>query len=321
MKKKYLVINFTEGKETKKKEDIITDIYFYEDVFKYSNNEYFIDITNYEELYKKTPYQQAQSLLNKFKKLKITCLIGLGTNLFLAKTACNIIAQDKKLKIAYLDEKEYLSICSKIKPLSKFWQISDSMTLKLKTLNIYTMEDIRNANYQKLYNIFGLNAEYLINHSLGLENTTIKELKEKKQPKRIVSSLTLSPLKNKQVVTEELKKLLDFNILKLKEQGLLTKTIYLYIKYKNNIIPKEIIPIKLNKETNSYNLLMNLTTNIFINKANIFMPIEKIAISFNDISEVKEIDTYYPKNRKINILKSIFTKEKLNLYNLTILRT
>ena len=70
MKKKYLVINFTEGKETKKKEDIITDIYFYEDVFKYSNNEYFIDITNYEELYKKTPYQQAQSLLNKFKKLK-----------------------------------------------------------------------------------------------------------------------------------------------------------------------------------------------------------------------------------------------------------
>ena len=66
---------------------------------------------------------------------------------------------------------------------------------------------------------------------------------------------------------------------------------------------------------------MNLTTNIFINKANIFMPIEKIAISFNDISEVKEIDTYYPKNRKINILKSIFTKEKPNLYNLTILRT
>ena len=190
MKKKYLVLqirkennNILKKNLLSKKNDLdnkiyqaLTDDIFYEDIYTYSKREYFIDITNYEELYQKTPYQIAQQLKNNLtKKFPISIKIGIGTNIFLAKTACDIITKMKKISIAYLDEKEYILVCSKYKPLSDFFQISNSMMLKLQSIGINTMEDIRNYSYPKLYEIFGRNAEYLINHSLGIEGATIQE--------------------------------------------------------------------------------------------------------------------------------------------------
>ena len=58
MKKKYLVLQIKYEKATinkKLEEELykeLTDMFFYEDIFMYTNKEYFIDITNYEELYK-----------------------------------------------------------------------------------------------------------------------------------------------------------------------------------------------------------------------------------------------------------------------------
>ena len=236
MQKKYLVIQIKKERKTIIKTDIdkiyetLTDIFFYEDIFTYSKEEYFIDITNYQDLYQKTPYQLAQNLKKEIiKKNNLKVKIGLGTNIFLAKTACDIITKIKKISIAYLDEKEYILTCSKHKPLNNFWQISNSMMLKLKKLKIETMEDIRNCSYEKLYEIFGYNAEYLINHSLGLEAITIKDLNNKKLPKSISSCSKFETVKSKKETTKELIELLDFNILKLKEKSLYTKNIYLYI--------------------------------------------------------------------------------------------
>ena len=55
MKKKYLVLQIKYEKATinkKLEEELyeeLTDMFFYEDIFMYTNKEYFIDITNYEE--------------------------------------------------------------------------------------------------------------------------------------------------------------------------------------------------------------------------------------------------------------------------------
>ena len=327
MKKKYLVLqirkennNILKKNLLSKKNDLdnkiyqaLTDDIFYEDIYTYSKREYFIDITNYEELYQKTPYQIAQQLKNNLtKKFPISIKIGIGTNIFLAKTACDIITKMKKISIAYLDEKEYILVCSKYKPLSDFFQISNSMMLKLQSIGINTMEDIRNYSYPKLYEIFGRNAEYLINHSLGIEGATIQELTKQKTPKTISSCTNFNELKTRKESIKDLEKLLDFNILKLKENSLATKTIHLYVKYANNIIPRKIIPIKLNMHTNSYSILMQKTISAYTEKTNLFIPIEKLAISFGEIIKIYDISYQIPNSKKkIKFsLSSVFSKKK-----------
>lgn len=328
MKKKYLVLKIE--KDSKKDwinkwlkpsqtEDLmnfLTDEFFYEDIYKYNKNEYFIDITNYEELYQKSTYQIALDLKNKItNKYKMAVRIGLGTNLFLAKTACDIITIKKNIKIAYLDEKEFIITCSKHTPLTDFWQISNSMMLKLNKLGIKNMEDIRDYSYQKLYEIFGLNAEYLINHSLGVEGTTIKTLRTKSLPRAISSSITFKSIKTKRESLNELQKLLDFNILKLKEDNLKTKTIYLYIKYAKNITPRQTITIKLREEVSSYLYLMKIIMDAYKEKSNDFFPIEKLAISFCDIKK-QENKTYLNKANTKNLknyLPRIIYKKHLPL--------
>ena len=306
MKKKYLVLQIRKENATWLKDflpnrtdqnnkiyDKITDLFFYEDIYIYSNKEFFIDITNYQELYQKSAYQLALELKNTLsKKFHIPIRIGMGTNLFLAKTACDIITKEKKIDIAYLDEKEYISLCSTHQPLKDFWQISNSMMLKLQKMNIYTMEDIRNYPYKELYKEFGYSAEYLINHSLGLEGATIQDLKKNKTPKTISSCMTLKPIKTRKESKKALKELVDFTILKLKENGLTAKTIHLYIKYANNIIPRSMISIKLNTSTNQYQTLMKEAIKAYENQANLFLPIEKLAVSFGEIK--KNEDSIYP---------------------------
>ena len=64
-----------------------------EDVHVYSIDEYFIDITPYLPLYKKTPRELAQMLLDAvLEATKIYATVGIGTNLFLAKVALDILA-------------------------------------------------------------------------------------------------------------------------------------------------------------------------------------------------------------------------------------
>ena len=65
-----------------------------EDIHVYSIDEYFIDITSYTKLYKKTPHQLAQMLLDAvLEATHIYATVGIGTNLFLAKIALDILAK------------------------------------------------------------------------------------------------------------------------------------------------------------------------------------------------------------------------------------
>lgn len=76
-----------------------------EDIHVYSIDEYFIDITPYTNLYKKTPRQLAQLLLDAvLDATHIYATVGIGTNLFLAKIALDILAKHAPDFIGYLDE-------------------------------------------------------------------------------------------------------------------------------------------------------------------------------------------------------------------------
>lgn len=95
-----------------------------EDVHVYSIDEYFIDITPYLPLYKKTPRELAQMLLDAvLEATKIYATVGIGTNLFLAKVALDILAKYAPDFIGYLDESLFKEKIWYHQPLTDIWQI------------------------------------------------------------------------------------------------------------------------------------------------------------------------------------------------------
>ena len=79
-----------------------------EDIHVYSVDECFMDVTNYLQLYQKTPKEMAVVLMDAVKKeTGITASAGVGTNLYLAKIAMDIIAKHSPDHIGILNEITY----------------------------------------------------------------------------------------------------------------------------------------------------------------------------------------------------------------------
>ena len=94
----------------------------------YSIDEYFIDITPYTNLYKKTSRQLAQLLLDAvLEATHIYATVGIGTNLFLAKIALDILAKHAPDFIGYLDESLFKEQIWHHQPITDIWQIGSGI--------------------------------------------------------------------------------------------------------------------------------------------------------------------------------------------------
>jgi len=115
-----------------------------EDVHVYSIDEYFIDITPYLPLYKKTPRQLAQMLLDAvLVATKIYATVGIGTNLFLAKIALDILAKHASDFIGYLDESLFKETIWYHQPLTDIWQIGKGIANRLHKYGAYDLHGIQ----------------------------------------------------------------------------------------------------------------------------------------------------------------------------------
>lgn len=167
------------------------------DIHVYSIDECFMDITDYLPLYKKTPVALAEEILeNILIKHGIPASAGLGTNLYLAKIALDIMAKKCPsakggLCVAELDEYSFRKNLWNHRPLTDFWQIGRGLYTKLAANGMYTMGDIARCslyNEERLYKLFGINAELLIDHAWGIEPCTIKTIKEYRPKKNSLCS-------------------------------------------------------------------------------------------------------------------------------------
>ena len=163
-----------------------------EDIHVYSIDEVFIDLTGYL-----TNYQmRAKELISKviqdvLKETGITATAGIGTNLYLAKIAMDIMAKhvpadEYGVRIAYLDEITYRKKLWEHQPITDFWRVGKGYAKKLAAYQIYTMGDVARCsvgkekeyhNEELLYKLFGINAELLIDHAWGYETCTIADIK------------------------------------------------------------------------------------------------------------------------------------------------
>ncbi len=160
-----------------------------EDILVYSIDEVFCDITNYLSFYKLSAEGLVMKIIEDvYKTTGITATAGIGTNMYLAKVAMDITAKRMKpnkfgVRIAYLDEMKYKKELWNHKPLTDFWRVGKGYTKKLEEHGMYTMGDIARMsinNEDFLFKLFGVNAEFLIDHAWGYEPCTIKDAKNYK---------------------------------------------------------------------------------------------------------------------------------------------
>ena len=90
----------------------------------------------------------------------------------------------------------FMSIRQKLwghRPLTDFWRVGKGYAQKLEAAGLYTMGDIARCSLQSagedfLYQMFGVNAELLIDHAWGWEPCTIADIKAYKPESNSIGS-------------------------------------------------------------------------------------------------------------------------------------
>lgn len=163
-----------------------------EDIHVYSIDEVFMDVTNYLKSSGLSAHEFAKKIIKDvLQQTGITATAGIGSNLYLAKIAMDIVAKhvepDKDgVCIAKLDEISYRKLLWNHQPITDFWRVGKGYEKKLAEHGIYTMGDVARCsigsstnphNEDLLYRLFGINAELLIDHAWGWEPCSMKEIK------------------------------------------------------------------------------------------------------------------------------------------------
>lgn len=206
-----------------------------EDIQVYSIDEAFLDVTDYLHLYQMTAVELGRKIMQDIlDTTKIPAACGVGTNLYLAKVALDILAKHETDRIAYLDEARYREKLWKHKPLTDFWRVGRGTVERLSNMGICTMEEIAHARESLLYKAFGIDAELLIDHAWGREPVTIADIKAYRTKNTSFSSGQVLP---RDYEYEEgvlvVKEMADLLCLDLVDQGLVTSHISLVIGYSN----------------------------------------------------------------------------------------
>lgn len=312
-----------------------------DDIFVYSIDEIFADITNYLKYYNLAPEELVTKIINDiYKQTGITATAGIGTNLFLAKVAMDIVAKHTKpnkygVRIAKLDEMTYRKQIWYHKPITDIWRVGKGIAKRLEKYGIYTTGDIARCSIQNedlLYKLFGINAELLIDHAWGYEPCTIESIKSYTPNNRCITSgqvldYPYNYKETKLVICE----MADSLALDLTAKSLVTNKLTLTIGYDiqniNNNYEGEIttdfygrkIPkhahgtITLTHKTSSSKIIMNALIKLYDKIIEPKLLIKRINLTAIDVTDEKleihktkyhQLDLFSDSEKQTNILEN-----------------
>ena len=215
-----------------------------QDIHVYSIDEVFIDATPYLNTYQLTPKEFAMKMiLDIYETTGITATAGIGTNLYLAKVAMDIVAKHKDpdengVCVAALNECRYRKLLWNHKPLTDFWRVGKGYEKRLHKLGIDTMGKLCTFSLEHedvLFKTFGVNAELLIDHAWGYEPCTMEDIKAYKPEKNSIGSgQVLSCGYEKEKAKILVKEMVESLALSLVDKDLVTNKVVLTIGYEAN---------------------------------------------------------------------------------------
>ena len=311
-----------------------------DDVFAYSIDEVFCNITPYLHTYKMTAKELVTKVLQEvYKETGITATAGIGTNLYLSKIAMDIGAKHVQpnefgVRIAELDEMKYRKLLWDHMPITDFWRIGGGYAKKLEEYRIFTMGDVARTsinNEELLYKLFGINAELLIDHSWGWEPCTIEQIKSYKPTSNSISSGQVLhcpyDYDKAKIIVKEMVELLTLDLV---EKHVVTSQIVLTIGYDVNVNPnykgefvvdryKRKIPkhargtANLKYKTASTKLIMEATMNLYERIVNSELLIRRINITANNVIN-EELLSKENTFEQINLFEDYKQQEKQKVH-------
>ena len=288
-----------------------------EDMHVYSIDEVFIDATPYLKTYKCSARELAMKIIRDvLKETGVTATAGIGTNMYLAKVAMDIVAKhtepDKDgVRIAELDEMSYRRKLWEHRPLTDFWRVGKGYAKRLESAGLYTMGDIALCSEKDedfLYKMFGVNAELLIDHAWGWEPCEISDIRNYRPKHNSFSSgqVLKEPYDYKKalVVAQEMAEEVGLNLLR---RGLVTDQVVLTVGYDKSslagyvgetkpdfygrLVPKHAHgTYNLKTASASTSEIVKAVTEIFENQVNRGLLIRRIMINVNHVVREKDFE-------------------------------
>lgn len=295
-----------------------------EDIHVYSIDEVFMDVTDYLNTSKLAAPEFAQQIIEDvLDNTGITATAGIGSNLYLCKIAMDIVAKhippDRNgVRIAELDEMKYRQLLWSHRPLTDFWRVGRGYAKKLEENGLFTMGDIARCslggpgdyyNEDLLYKLFGINAQFLIDHAWGWEPCTISDIKSYRPSSSSIGSgqVLQSPYdfdKARLIVRE----MTDLLVLDLVDKGLVTDQLVLTVGYDiENLSNPEIrrlykgpvtadrygrkVPkhahgtVNLDSPTSSTRLIMDAVTNLYDRIVDPNLLVRRVNLSANNVTD------------------------------------
>ena len=292
-----------------------------EDIYVYSIDEVFCDVTHYLKTYNMTARKLVTKVIQDvYETTGITATAGIGTNMYLCKIAMDIVAKHVKpdkngVRIAGLDEMSYRKLLWNHRPITDFWRVGKGYANKLEQHRIYTMGDVAKTsiyNEELLYKLFGVNAELLIDHSWGWECVTIDSIKAYKPTTNSICSgqVLHCPYnyENTRLIVKEMTELLSLDLVK---KNLVTNQIVLEIgydidnltnpeikgKYNGEVttdrygrkVPKHAhVTINIDHKTSSTKIIMEATLNLYERIINKDLLVRRLNITANNVTNIAD---------------------------------
>ena len=218
-----------------------------EDIHVYSIDEVFLDITPYLKASGLSAHDFVRRILQDvLKTTGITATAGIGTNLYLCKVAMDIVAKRVEadadgVRIAQLDEVTYRKLLWDHQPLTDFWRVGRGYVRRLETVGIHTMGEIARCslgkpndfyNEDRLYKLFGVNAELLIDHAWGMETCSIADIKAyRPETNSLGSGQVLCSGYTAEKARLVVREMTDLLVLDLVDKNLVTNQLVLTVGY------------------------------------------------------------------------------------------
>ena len=236
-----------------------------EDMHVYSVDEVFLDATSYGRMYggvrekggaqieggapredemlrAGTPRGLATRMIRAvLAETGITATAGIGTNLYLAKVAMDVVAKHVPadaagVRVAELDERRYRELLWDHQPLTDFWRIGPGTERRLRELGIRTLGELARYSVslegeERLYRKFGVDAELLIDHAWGVESCTMAAIKRFRPRSNSLSTGQVLP--RAYSVTEGeviLREMVEELGLELTRRGLVARSVVVEVK-------------------------------------------------------------------------------------------
>ncbi len=314
-----------------------------DDIYPYSIDEVFCDVTRYLKLYKMTAKELVTRMIQDvYKTTGITATAGIGTNMYLCKIAMDIVAKHIKpdengVRIAELDEMLYRKLLWGHRPLTDFWRVGPGYRRKLEAHGMYTMGDVAKCSIQNeelLYKLFGVNAELLIDHAWGWEPCTMQSVKEYKPRtncissgqvlhcpynckktrlivKEMTESLTLD-LTSKKLLTNQIVITIGYDVKNLEIEDIkkMYKGEYTVDRYGRNIPKHAHGTINLDHKTSSTKIISEAAMELFDRIINPILLVRGINITANNLENESEAESKENKYEQINLFTDYDEVEK-----------